>query len=225
MKKSLKIFLTILLLTVVIFGVTGCGKKEEVKNNDKVAQLDNKKVEQTVEFTRGEWNDSIYTNKFLGLKFNLPSKWTASTDEEIAEMMGVGSDIISDSEDQKEALEKYMENAVVYGMMATNPLVGDNIIIQFQKLPNASITEKMLLDQTKKQVEAVESINYTVEETKTEELCGIEFSTMALKTEVSGINLIQKYYLKIQGDYVSYIVITATSDANLENILSSFSKI
>ena len=61
--------------------------EKKVENN---SVTNDQQEEQKVEISMGNWNNNVYTNDFLGLKFNLPEGWTYSSDEEIAEMMNLG---------------------------------------------------------------------------------------------------------------------------------------
>ena len=41
------------------------------------------------ELSRGKIEESVYTNEYLGFKFTKPESWVFSTDEEIAEAVGL----------------------------------------------------------------------------------------------------------------------------------------
>ena len=83
----------ILIIASILILLTGCGKEKEetpkttpnenvnVENN-----VEEQKNNSTEEFSMGEWNNGVYENKFLGLKFKLPAGWTYSSDEEIAKI-------------------------------------------------------------------------------------------------------------------------------------------
>lgn len=240
MKKYLKVFLTILSLLLILTLVTGCGidkktekkdkkkEKEEVVEEEIVEEKEEKKEEKVVEekdeFSRGTLEGDVYTNTFTKFKFSLPKGWEALTDEEIAKLMGVSLDLISGAENQKEKLDEYMSTSVVYGISAKNSSTGDNVILQFQKMP-LNFGEDIILEETKKQLEAITEIDYTIEESSKEMFCGEEYSTLEAKAEITGIKLIQKYYSKVKDGYLINLIITATSEENLNEIISSFDKI
>jgi hypothetical protein len=71
------------ILGCTIINFTGCGKKDDEKDIRDKAEKAIEKTEEileeensdSTEFSMGEWNDNVYTNDFLGLKFNLPEGW------------------------------------------------------------------------------------------------------------------------------------------------------
>ena len=113
MKKTLKIMLVIAMLSIVVICMTACGKKEENKN-----EVANENKTTTVEVSRGTWNGNQYVNEFAKVKFNLPTGWEKYSDEQIAEMMNIGVEMLN--EDQKKLAELAQDNAL-YGMVANNP--------------------------------------------------------------------------------------------------------
>ena len=141
MKKILKSMLAVLLAASMLFVLSGCGNKEEEKTNAK-------EEGNTVEFSMGSWSDDVYTNDFLGLKFKLPNGWKYSSDEEIAEMMNLGTELLND--EQKAAAEVSKLNNAYY-MVANDPNTGDNISVISEK-PAMEVTTEYYINQLKTQL-------------------------------------------------------------------------
>ncbi|MBQ3145077.1 MAG: hypothetical protein IJB90_00565 [Clostridia bacterium] len=215
MKKAIKIALMILLVASILFVLTGCGeeKKNPVVDNNTVTE------EPKVEFSMGEWKDNTYENKFLGLKFNLPEGWTYSSDEEIAQMMNIGSELLND--DQKIAAELAKLTSVYY-VVANDPSTGNNISIMSEK-PLMDITTEYYLDQLKTQLTAVESMSYEIGDTSKEKVAGREYDTLTVTAAISGIEVTQKYYVYKMDEYFVCVIATSTSgERGIEDIMKSF---
>ncbi len=50
------------------------------------------------EFSTGEWYGNVYTNDFIGIKYELPQGWEKYGDEEIAEIMNLGKEFLNDNQ-------------------------------------------------------------------------------------------------------------------------------
>lgn len=215
MKKAIKIALMILLVASILFVLTGCGeeKKNPVVDNNTVTE------EPKVEFSMGEWKDNTYENKFLGLKFNLPEGWTYSTDEEIAQMMNIGSELLND--DQKIAAELAKLTSVYY-VVANDPSTGNNISIMSEK-PLMDITTEYYLDQLKTQLTAVESMSYEIGDTSKEKVAGREYDTLTVTAAISGIEVTQKYYVyKMDEYFVCLLVTSVNGETAINDMIKAF---
>lgn len=167
----------------------------------------------------GEWKGNTYSNEFLGLKFNLPQGWAYSSDEEIAQMMNVGAELLND--DQKIAAELAKLTSVYY-MVANNPNTGDSVSILSEK-PMMDVTTEYYLDQLKTQLAAVESMNYEIGDTSKEKVSGKEFETLTVTASMSGIEVAQKYYVCKMDEYFVCIIATSTSgETGINDMIKSF---
>lgn len=215
MKKVLKTILIAGMLCIVTLTMSGCGKeKEENKNQEEVAN--NQENTTVVSFSRGEWKDNQYRNDFAKIKFNLPEGWEKATDEEIANLMNIGVEALN--EDQQKLAELSAKNTL-YGMVANDPNSGANIMITLEK-PTLKVTPEYYLSSVKQQLEAVESIKYTVGEAYNKDIAGNKY--VVADAKVSGYPIEQSYYIRAEGDYIIGIIITTTGDGQLEEILNCF---
>jgi len=61
---------------------------------------------------RGVWNDNVFTNEYLGLQFEMPSDWTASTDLDV----------------------RALSDADIFGTIASSPDSNTSVHILFRRL-------------------------------------------------------------------------------------------
>ncbi len=219
MKKVLKSMLVILLTASMLFVLSGCGNQEEKKatNDDEKANVEQE--DKTTDFSMGSWSDNVYTNDFLGLKFKLPAGWKYSSDEEIAEMMNLGTELLND--DQKAAAEVSKLNSAYY-MVANDPNTGDNISIISEK-PAMEVTTEFYINQLKTQLSSVDSIRYEIGETSKETVAGKEYDTLTVNASMSGVKMTQRYYIYKVDKYVVCIISTSTSgEQKINEIMTNF---
>lgn len=224
MKKTIKYLLILLIVGSMILLLTGCGDKENVKKEDKEKVVEQKQEtnaeqEKKVEFSMGEWNNNVYTNDFLGLKYNMPEGWTYSSDEEIAKMMSIGAEMLNN--DQKNLAEIAELNGVYY-MVAKHPTKGNNVNI-FSEKQLTDITTKDYIEALKTQLLALQSMKYEVEGTSKEKIGNIEVDTLTLNVEASGIKIMQKYYIyKIDKYMVGIIATSLDGETGINEIVKCF---
>ncbi len=171
------------------------------------------------EFSLGEWNDNIYTNDFLGIKFQLPEDWKRFSDEDLAQVMNLGTELLND--DQKKLAELSKINSVSY-MGANNPATGDSIMVSSVK-SIFDLTAEYFMNGVKTQLQALESIDYEVSEISKEELAGREYYVLTAKSEISGINLIQKFYVyKIDKYFLEIVATTLRGEDAITEMMKAF---
>lgn len=219
MKKLLKNMLAIILTASMLFVLSGCGNKEEEKTANDNEKTNVEQENKTVEFSMGSWSDNSYSNDFLGLKFKLPNGWKYSSDEEIAEMMNLGTELLND--EQKAAAEVSKLNNAYY-MVANDPNTGDNISVISEK-PAMEVTTEFYINQLKTQLQNVNTISYEIEGTSKETVAGKECDALTVSASMSGIKMTQKYYIYKVDKYVICIIATSTSgEQKINEIMKSF---
>lgn len=217
MKKTLKTILIAGLLLCVVLVMAGCGKQEENKENNEVANNStNELVTNNVEVSRGEWNGNQYANDFAKVKFNLPEGWTKATDEEIANLMNVGVEMLNE---EQQKLAEIAEQTTVYCMVVNDPSTSASVMIMLEK-PTLKVTPEYYLTSVKQQLEAVDSMEYTLGEQYTKNVGGEEY--IAMDATVANYPVAQSYYVKAEGDYILAIIITTTEEGQLDKILNAF---
>lgn len=215
MKKNIKSLLILLIIGCMLFALTGCGDKETTKKEDREEVIEQKQdiaeeQQSEVEFSMGEWNDNVYTNDFLGLKFNLPEGWTYSSDKELAKELNNGLELLN--EDQRESVEKALETKGIYYLQAKDPATNNNVLVFTEKVPKGT-SEEYYLQQVANQLSAIESVNYNIGQIGKENILNKEYFT--LQEEIEEYGVLQKHYIYIKGDYVVGIIITSITGENV----------
>lgn len=211
MKKTLKILTIIISLVLTLIILTGCGNENTINNEDA------NNSEKTVEVSRGQWQDNVYSNDFAKLKFNLPEGWNYSSDEEIAALMNVGAEALN--EDQQK-LAELAEQMSLYDMVANDPSTGASVMVMFEKT-TLKVNTDFYINQLKTNLEAVTTMEYEIGDTTTQKVGGEEYTV--LTTKVPAYNMVQKYYIKQEGNYFIDILVTyLEGSVELENIMSNF---
>lgn len=212
MKKAIKNIALMACVVAMLFTLSGCGKEEGSKE-------EKKQEEQKTEFSMGKWEDNVYTNDFLGIKFNLPEGWKAATDEEIAKMMNVGKELLND--DQK-ALAELAEKSGVYYMSVNDPSTGNNIIVLTEKTA-VNVNTDYYINQLKTQLTSVSSIKYQIGETSKATVAGREYDTLTATASMYGYTTTQRYYVyKIDKYFVGIIVTSNTGESAIDEMMNSF---
>lgn len=225
MKKMLKGISIILIIASALILLTGCGKEKEetskttpnenvnVKNN-----VEEQKNNSTEEFPKGEWNNGVYENKFLGLKFKLPDGWKYSSDEEIAKNLNNGLELLN--EDQREKVEEALETKGVFYLQANDLTTNNNVQVFTEKVPTG-ISEEAYLEQVSKQLSALENVNYNIGEIAKEKVTNKEYTT--LQVEVPEYNVLQKYFIYKKDNYIVGIIVTSiTGKTTISEIIENF---
>ncbi|MFT4144423.1 MAG: hypothetical protein QM644_08180 [Mobilitalea sp.] len=209
MKQQKRISILLVLLTMLLL-ISGCSKQDSKK-----------------EFSIGSWNDNVFENTWLNMKFEIGDDWAIATDEEISEVMGVGAELISElNGTSKEALEMAAELKVIYGFLAYNSDTTTNIQLMYENLAKSlggtKYTETEYLGEFKKQIP--EDIYELVDES-TKEIAGKTFYT--LKYSVYDGALFQEYYTYKLDKYMVSLIVTYTSEteAEIQQFLNNISTI
>ena len=224
MKKTLKILALVLCLALAITMLTGCIKKEELKdetatvlNNieEKLETTTEKQKEKTLE--RGVWKDNVYSNEFADITFKLPTGWVYSSDEEIAEMMNIGVDAL---DEDSEALAKLIEQTSVYDMVSNDPSTGASVMVMFEKTA-MQVTTDFYIDKLKSGLEDVDTLNYEIGDVTTENVAGYEYKV--LSTTIPAYSMVQKYYVRSEGKiFIDILVTYIDGRSDLNSIMSNF---
>ena len=110
-------------------------------------------------FTRGTWNGNVYTSNQLGVSFTKPDGWLIATDEEMAEIMGLGMDML-DAEFTPEMLD-LAGLTTIHDMVVSNPETGAMVQILAERLifPNTRMAVPDYIDTV---AEMLLSMDWTV---------------------------------------------------------------
>ncbi len=167
-------------------------------------------------------SDNVYENEAMGLRFNAPFYWTYYTDEQINELTGIAGDKV---EWFQEALET---QSSVYDMFVQNPLVGENVNINFINLGMTGYTNVSAEDYiefTSLLIDAqLEAAGYTNIDyaTGSVEIDGETFPSLGGTADFNGVTLHQCLMAVMLDSHMGVVTVTAMDEEGMENILSRF---
>ena len=121
----MKKWLALLLAAMMALALVACG--DTPANNDNDNKDNDTKIE---EFARGSWDGNVYTNDSLNLTVTVPDGWKIATDEELAAIMGITIDSLT----EQGVSEEFLKAQNTYEMMAQDPTNGSNVIVMAENL-------------------------------------------------------------------------------------------
>lgn len=205
MKKHISLTLAIILSSGLL---AGCGNNATVVTP--AADTTTANTAEALEFTRGTVVGGVYSNDFSGIVFEVPEDWTVSTDEELAEVMGLGSEYLTDKAAESAELAKM---TTIYDLMCSAPNGIDSVSIAYE---NAAL--EGVPDATAEEIAEAVSNSLITGTTLGYEKVGIETRTLGsqeyvvLMMSAQQYGFIQTYYLRRVGDYCVTIIFTCQND-------------
>ena len=201
MNTRIKKVICLICALALLFALTACSKTTSGK---------------TIE--RGSWSGTTYTNNFAGLTFNAPADWSTYTDEEMANLLKVTSDVYEGSDFAK----KMVEVANVYDMMVSDQVGGSNVIVMYENLTLTAFGQKLTpeayLDLLKPQLGS----GYEFADGYTEKQIG-QNKYMLLSATIPGYAMGQTYAVRMEGNYMIGIILTYVDPQTEASLLSYFS--
>lgn len=172
-------------------------------------------------FTRGTQTEAGWESEYLGLRFTTPDDMVMATDEELAEMLGIGTDALSDAGDFSDAQLKLAELTSVYELFAYDAL-GNNVNVTVEKTP-VNMSAEDYMDALAQTLLAITAISYEqISEPETVELGGIEFAKCSFLGTTNGQSMYQDYYVRIVDNMPMSIIVSYVSDDAAAKIADAF---
>ena len=184
-------------------------------------------TEPAKELQAGSVEGSVYTNEYLDLRCEAPTGWVFYTDEQIALVNNLSSEIVKDG-DVAEAVKKagqYMD------MYMSNTLTNENVNLNILPMsPQMTLfSDEELFTLMRESFEA--QLNAAGFEVSGVEQIDLEFRGEAVKCikielNVSGIDL-EEYQIWIRpgGDYYGVLNLTVRAGGDYREILDCFTKL
>ena len=120
----MKKIISIILVLAMILVLAACGSSKKSNSTPNLGSAGN-----SGKASRGTIIGDNYSNYFAELNFTKPSDWEYYTDEQIAQTMNVGVDMIKDE------YQKLLETTgSLYDMMVMDPGTGTNVSVMFENL-------------------------------------------------------------------------------------------
>lgn len=169
------------------------------------------------EISMGNWNESVYTNDFLNLKYTLPEGWISYSDEEIAKLMNVSSELAFG---EKDFIKEIAKLTSVYYLFTQSPTNGNNVSVLTEK-PLVDVTVEYYINQLKTQLAAMTTIKYEIGETSTSKIGDKDVTVLSVSAP--DYNLLQKYYVyKVDEYFVGIVATSSTGEDGINEIISCF---
>ena len=219
---------SILISALMISLLTGCASenKGQIENTKEPISTDlptESTLPQETTFQPGVRTATEYTSEWAGLTYSLTDDMIMLSDEEIIEMMKLGSEsFLGEDENGNKVLDYALLNTVIE-MAATKIGKTENISIMVEKLPFDGITEdiyvNVLLDNFTEAYDLeIEKYNIT-----SRTVAGYEFKELTYSMVVSGINVNQTMLIRKIDDRILGITLTYSDQNGLDSLLANFS--
>jgi len=207
-KIKVPIIVLVLILIVLVLIITKCTKEDEYEREET--------GEKIATITRGEWNGNKYKNDFINIIFNLPNNWNKYSDEQIAEIMNIHVDKLSEENNK---ISELAQKQPLYLMIAKDSNTGAKVMIMIEAV-DSEVTSEYYINALKEQLKADKTTNNEIGEEYIETISGQKFK--ALDVSMSSYGMEQRYYVKKQENYIVSIIITTGQTGQYKQILSNF---
>ncbi len=205
--------------------------EDEAATEDDAAAADDAAVEDAQEedtsddtageFVRGTLTDTGWESEYLGLRFTTPEDMVMASDEELAEMLGIGTDALSEAGDFSDAQLKMAELTSVYEMFAYDAS-GNNVNVTVEKTP-VNMELEDYADALAQTLLSITAISYEqIGEAETVELGGVEFIKCSFVGSSNGQSMNQDYYVTIKDQKPVSIIVSYSSDDAAAKIADAF---
>ena len=226
MKKALALILVLFSIATIC----ACSKKGDDNNTGDTGSISTKDTDNTPSeksFQRGTVENNTYTSTFIGLKLKLDDSWTFSSDEEMLEMMDLGSELLSD---QQKLAAEISKQQTVYDAMAQQAS-GSNVIIMFENMSltddGNSYDETRYAEVLKQQLD-LSDLTYSYDDLKTIKIADENYLLLSTKTEYNSVQIEQSFLIRKIDSYMAVICITSFPDVDttisVQNIIAHFEK-
>ena len=179
-------------------------------------------TEKEKELSRGTVDGNVYTSEFIGLSFTKPDMWVYSTDEEIAQLMDVGAEILNSSNFSAEAAKL----VTVYDMMARDLLTGNNINITFENLQKSAasnVTEEQYLAAFEQlMTNQASAMNYKFSDVSERTLAGQTFHHVKATGAYMGVEFDQHVYIRKEGIYMIVMTLSIFDGSDIATYEAMF---
>jgi len=179
---------------------------------------------ESAKFDAGKVVGNVYTNEYAGLTFTAPDGWTFASDEEIADLMGISMDLVTENE----AAQKIAELTTVYGMMAKSADQLSNVQVVFENtaLSGSKLSAEEYVEIIASQLDTVYDdfgATYEASDIRTIKIGANEYIYMDIFVDLGGVVLEQGYACrKVDSKYMANIVITAYEEGGAAALLECF---
>jgi hypothetical protein len=174
----------------------------------------------------GETVNNVYANGFLGITCQLDAQWTVFNKEQLAQLMGLTSDLMNN-----DAVENAMENGTVVMAFYAQSLDGTlnmNIALERLSLVNGILMdEESYINVSKSQLApALESMgmeNVTVETAKLL-FAGEERYGLRIHATIQGVDFDEALVCIKNGNYIASVTVGTVGENKTDDLLAMFKR-
>ena len=173
----------------------------------------------------GTMTGSQYINEALEISFTLPNGWRFATNEEIAQAMQLGADMLMD--DPEAFIKTLKEQPYFIDVMASEGAGTNNFNIGYTDLVqsglSALLSENVFAAAVESQYKAIEAFQNSIFTQGSHSLGGKEYVTLSIDSMATSLGLYQRQYFKKLGStHLVVITITATCMERADEIAALF---
>ena len=188
----------------------------------KQVMTDTDGAENAETYVFGTFTETGYESPYVGYCFTTPEGYVLYSQEEMAQLMGISMDMLSD--DYNALQRSYLESAIVYDMMAANtenPMNNVNVVVQ--QMDTSEYTLETVVDANVQELSSLTSMECKVSEGyEMVTVAGTEFAKLTAKVTGNGVTANQEYYIALLPTGIVTITITTDSaDTEAANTMIS----
>ena len=223
-----RIFAILICISLIIVCVSCSSKQEKEDTSESIVDTAEVTAEPEEEelplgtLSRGKIEGKRYFSAFSGIELEIGDTWSFSSDEEIADIVNIGTELI----DASEFAKTVAENATVYDMMTVDAVTNSNIMIGYENLditaPGVDISVDYYMDNLTDMLTKQEQVKYTVLSRGVAKICGEEYVRLDMLADFSGIEMNQYYYIRKIDNIMVSVSITAVNGVDISDIESMF---
>jgi hypothetical protein len=194
-----RILNTVMAVCVVFLSLISCGK--------------------TSDYERGILTETSFESKYLDIRYTLPEGFVMATEEDLLQLMGIGTSITGVN-------KKIIELTTVYEMMASAAIGYPNVSIIVEKPLLSNLTIEQYFNILKTNLLKIKTMDYEFDDQVTSvELAGYDYKQLSARLPSS--NVFQNYLYRKQGGRMIGIITTYSLDTKqeLEILMNGFSKL
>jgi hypothetical protein len=172
--------------------------------------------------TRGIWNDNVWTSEYLGITVTLEDNWLYATDEEIAALMGIGSDALA-----AQGLELDFELATLatfHDMLASNTATGASIQVLIERLffPHNRMTAEQYIEAAAETLEMM-GMQVNLDFPGVTRIGNYDWLSYGSVMEVMGVEISARYFVNVKDGFARIIMMVYSEASETpEEILQMF---
>ena len=218
MKKKI---LAVIMTMTMVMSLAACGKSAEtVETVEATAEESTEEAEG--EFSVGTVEGNTYVNDYFGVKLNLLDGYTFVDDEQLAQITGMTTDMLSDNKLATKAIEEGTAAIVAYAQNSTG-LCNINVTAQSNAtLANAILDEEAVLNASVSQAQSAleaQGISNITTEIVEREVAGETHKVLKMNGEYNGIEFHNEMVNLQKGDFMLAFAATCFNGDTTDEII------